>query len=180
MRNLVLTGEEPLRNAPISILVIDTSIDSLSTIATFLQMRGCAVTGTLLRAVLTRPDPAAWIRAIDAAVVVFNLTMPFEEAWLFYRDLRSDARVRSRFVLTTSNKAALESLTPIRDAIEIVGRPEDLEALRSAINGGSPVEQPIADLAGDRGSHDRRLADRRGRQGVLAWTESGTAADRTE
>jgi len=143
-------------------------------------MHGCAVTGTMLRAVLMRPDPAAWIRAIDAAVVVFNLTMPFDEAWRFYRDLRSDARVRTRFVLTTSNKAALEELTPIREAIEIVGRSDDLEALRSAINGGSPVEQPVADLAGDRRSHDRRVADRRGRYGLAVWPESATAADRTE
>ena len=70
----------------------------------------------------------------DPPVVLWDIGIPYEENWaLLRRVCRSRAGRRRRFVLTTANKRALESLVGATSASEFVGTPHDLERLRISV-----------------------------------------------
>ena len=69
-------------------------------------------------------------------VVIFDISPPYAENWTFFKTLRDDVAMRGRgLVLTTTNKARLDETVGVdSNAFEIVGKPYDLEQIRSAID----------------------------------------------
>ena len=75
------------------------------------------------------------------AVVVYDIAIPYDENWdVLQRIQQSEAGRRCRYVLTTTNKHALERIVGPTPAHEIVGKPYDLDelidAVRRALGGG--------------------------------------------
>ena len=68
-------------------------------------------------------------------VVIFDLSPPYEENWRFFKTMRDAATMKGRgVVLTTTNKARLdEVLGEDSHALEVVGRPKDLQQIDAAI-----------------------------------------------
>src|ERR1700730_329909 len=76
-------------------------------------------------------------------VVIFDISPPYEENWRFFETMRDADAMRGRgAVLTTTNKSRLdEVLGADCHALEIVGKPEDLQQIRAAITAATPGRQ---------------------------------------
>ena len=68
-------------------------------------------------------------------VVIFDLSPPYDENWVFFKTMRdSNAMIGRGVVLTTTNKNRLdEVLGEDSYALEVVGRPFDLQQIDAAI-----------------------------------------------
>src|ERR1700736_5407079 len=68
-------------------------------------------------------------------VVIFDLSPPYDENWRFFKTMRDAKTMQGRgIVLTTTNKARLdEVLGEDSHALEVVGRPTDLQQIDAAI-----------------------------------------------
>jgi DNA-binding response OmpR family regulator len=68
-------------------------------------------------------------------VVIFDLSPPYDENWRFFKTMRDAKTMKGRgVVLTTTNKNRLdEVLGEDSHALEVVGRPKDLQQIDAAI-----------------------------------------------
>jgi len=68
-------------------------------------------------------------------VVIFDLSPPYDENWRFFNTMRDAKTMKGRgVVLTTTNKNRLdEVLGEDSHALEVVGRPKDLQQIDAAI-----------------------------------------------
>ena len=68
-------------------------------------------------------------------VVIVDLSPPYDENWHFFEEMRGSETMKGRgVVLTTTNKARLdEVLGADSHALEVVGRPQDLQQIGAVI-----------------------------------------------
>jgi DNA-binding response OmpR family regulator len=68
-------------------------------------------------------------------VVIFDISPPYKENWDFFKTLRDSKAMEGRgLVLTTTNKNRLdETVGKDSEALEIVGKPYDLDQIKEAI-----------------------------------------------
>lgn len=80
-------------------------------------------------------DFGAYLRAHEPDVVIVDISPPYEQNWAFFRTLRDDAAMSGRgLVLTTTNKDRLDEVVGHDSlAIEVVGKPYDLQQIMTAI-----------------------------------------------
>ena len=73
----------------------------------------------------------------DPQVVIFDISPPYVENWALFKTLRSARTMEGRgLVLTTTNKNRLDEVVGADStAIEIVGKPYDLQQITAAITG---------------------------------------------
>jgi DNA-binding NarL/FixJ family response regulator len=89
-------------------------------------------------------DLVAFLEAHDPRVIVYDLPRPFERHWNFLRLLRqADAFRKRTWILTTTDKRALDAVVGASGVIEIVfGEPysigEVVDAVHHALAGGRP------------------------------------------
>ncbi len=89
-------------------------------------------------------DLVAFLEAHDPQVIVYDLPRPFERHWNFLRLLQqTDARKKRTWILTTTDKKALDAAVGASDVIEIVfGEPysvaDVVEAVHHALSHGRP------------------------------------------
>ena len=87
-----------------------------------------------------RQDFIDFIEQHNPAVIVYDIAPPYEENWNFLRLLMDTEVVKGRhFVLTTTNKRALEELIGPVGAIEVVGKPFDLERILQTVRRAAGV-----------------------------------------
>ena len=82
-----------------------------------------------------RADVAdAFVSKHGAQVVIFDVSLPYEENWQHFEAFKKllDGR-KVPVILTTTNKRALTEVIGTTDAVEIVGKPFDLDQLASAV-----------------------------------------------
>jgi DNA-binding response OmpR family regulator len=67
-------------------------------------------------------------------VIVYDIAIPYEENYALFNRLRSRESAKGiPFVLTTTNKKALEKLVGKTPAFEIIGKPFDLDEMIKAV-----------------------------------------------
>ena len=79
---------------------------------------------------------ARFVETHDPDVVIFDISPPYQENWDFFKTLRDAEAMEGRgLVLTTTNKERLdETVGQDSDALEIVGKPYDLDQIKDAIH----------------------------------------------
>jgi DNA-binding NtrC family response regulator len=82
-----------------------------------------------------RRDFVAFCREYNPRVILFDVAPPYEENWRFLQLLQNTKEAEGReFVITTTNKPILEKLVGKTGAIEIVGKPFDLDEIVKTVN----------------------------------------------
>jgi DNA-binding NarL/FixJ family response regulator len=123
------------------IAVFNSSTDTVDMLRTVLEREGFhTVSGQIADLKKGELDFIAFIEHHRPAVIVYDISPPYETNWTFLRLVRSSKPAQgTRFILTTTNKPALDELVGETDAIEIIGKPYDLDrvvdAVRTALNG---------------------------------------------
>jgi len=156
---------------PVRALVMNNSADTLDLLRHYLEFQGFAVeTCNLGRLRREGIDVADTVADMHPDVVVFDIALPYDVNWEICAALQQDPRIDAPFVLTTTNRAAVERLTGAREGIEILGKPYDLEhvaeAVRAAVASRDKTPggaQPRTNMRRgiDRRDRDRRREERR-------------------
>ena len=121
------------------IAVFNSSSDTVDLLRTALEGHGFqTVIGHIPEVKAGQLDLIDFIENHAPSVIVYDISPPYDANWTFLRLVRSAEAVKTRrFILTTTNKPALENLVGETEALEIIGKPYDLlqvvEAVRAAL-----------------------------------------------
>jgi DNA-binding response OmpR family regulator len=146
---------------------MDSSADTLDLLRQYLEFHGFEVeTCNLARLRNEGADVAEAVVRARPDVVVFDIALPYDVNWELCSTLRQDPRLDVPFVLTTTNRSAVERLTSARDVVEILGKPYDLEqfvhAVHAALRAEDKAPSDTSETGDARNGADRRAgADRR-------------------
>jgi DNA-binding response OmpR family regulator len=80
-------------------------------------------------------DFKKYVSKHNPELVIFDISPPYDENWQFFKTMRDSDVMRGRgSVLTTRNKIRLDEVVGADShAMEVVGRPRDLQMIRMAI-----------------------------------------------
>jgi CheY-like chemotaxis protein len=127
------TGSKP------TIAVFNSSDDTVELLRTALEAEGFqTVAGHIPDVKKGDLDLIDFVNHHTPAVILYDISPPYDANWRFLRLVRSSESLKKhQFVLTTTNKPALEQLVGETEALEIIGKPYDLrqvvEAVRTAL-----------------------------------------------
>ena len=119
-----------------AIAVINSSEDTVEMLRTCLQQEGytSVVTAHVPDIQRGRLDFVSFLAQHDPRVLVWDVSIPYEENWRFLQLLMSSEDMDGRrVVITTTNKRVLESFVGKTDAIEIHGKPYDLREIVESV-----------------------------------------------
>lgn len=113
------------------IVIINSNIELIGALELLFQDEGYSTasyqvldfkTGNInIRKILKREDPQ---------VILYDISIPYKENWEFFKKIKETKEARGiNFILTTTNKRALESFVGEVQAIEIIGKPFDVEEI---------------------------------------------------
>lgn len=127
-------GDPSPAAAPI-IAVFNASGDTVEMLRAALEGEGLhTVPGHIAEIKKGELDFIAFIEHHRPAVIVYDISPPYDTNWNFLRLVRSSQAVQNcKFVLTTTNLPALDELVGDTGAIEIIGKPYDLDRVTTAV-----------------------------------------------
>jgi CheY-like chemotaxis protein len=123
------TGSKP------TIAVFNSSDDTVELLRTALEAEGFqTVAGHIPDVKKGDLDLIDFVNHHTPAVILYDISPPYDANWRFLRLVRSsESLTKYQFVLTTTNKPALEQLVGQTEALEIIGKPYDLRQVVDAV-----------------------------------------------
>jgi DNA-binding NtrC family response regulator len=138
---LTQQNEDPLRSLPTRndgsvVAVFNASEDTVDFVSVFFELHGFRAVGRTwpAREALDLKTVLGFMAKHQPQAIVFDVSFPYESNWqrfLEFRQLGDQCRVP--VVLTTTNKDALVECVGSTEALEIVGKPYDLDELLTAV-----------------------------------------------
>lgn len=123
------TGSKP------TIAVFNSSEDTVELLRTALEAEGFqTVAGRIPDVKKGDLDLIDFVNHHTPSVILYDISPPYDANWRFLRLVRSSESLKKhQFVLTTTNKPALERLVGETEALEIIGKPYDLRQVVDAV-----------------------------------------------
>jgi DNA-binding response OmpR family regulator len=122
------------RPAPI-VAILNSSREIVEMLETVLEDGGFAPVGALIAYLKGQPD--AIVEFLDGQkveVVIYDLGMPYEESWSLLQAVRARcADSGRRFLVTMTNRRAIEALAGADGLIPIIDKPFDIDELVAAV-----------------------------------------------
>ena len=117
------------------VAVINSNADTVEMLRLALQRAGFeSVTAHIEEIKRGLLDFPGFLAEHAPRVVIYDIPPPYDQNWQFLKLLRTTEAMRERaIVLTTTHKGHLEKLVGPTDAIEIVGKPYDLDQVIRAV-----------------------------------------------
>ena len=126
------------------IAVFNSSDDTVELLRTALEHEGFqTVVGHIPDLKKGELDLVNFIEHHGPHVIVYDISPPYEQNWAFLRLVRSSHAARGRrFVITTTNKSALDGLVGSTESLEIIGKPYDLGRVIGAVRAAVDAPEP--------------------------------------
>ena len=118
------------------VVVFNASEDTVDLLTTFFGALGLDAAGETwpARDPLSLEIVQDFVRRHHPDVIVFDVSFPYDHNWTRYCEFRQADGVRDiPIVLTTTNKRALHDIIGATEALEIIGKPYDLDELAMAV-----------------------------------------------
>lgn len=117
------------------IAVFNSSDDTVEMLRTALEGEGLhTVPGHIGELKKGELDFVAFLEHHQPAVIVYDISLPYDTNWNFLKLVRSSQPAQGcHFILTTTNKPALDRLVGENEALEIIGKPYDLDRVIAAV-----------------------------------------------
>ena len=118
------------------IAIFNASEDTVDMLTVFFEQQGFRAVGRTWPALqpLDADVAVSFMREHQPHVIVFDVSFPYEPNWQRFRDFEAlGDHHQVPVVLTTTNVRALTEWIGSTDALEIVGKPYDLEQLLAAV-----------------------------------------------
>jgi len=133
-----------LADRPKIIAILNTNQEVLDLVRESLQQAGYAtVVAHIDDLKRGRLDMIQFVEEHKPDVIVYDVAPPYDTNWTFLRLMRNSKVMQGRaFVVTTTNKRALEELIGPNDVIELLCKPYDLQQLVEACT--SAMEKQVA------------------------------------
>lgn len=121
--------------AEIRVAVMNTSKEITDILQEVLKEEGFLVCTTYTYLLKERKERFnTFIKDNKPDVIVYDIAIPYQENYNLFKDLSEEPIAKNiAFVLTTTNKSVLENLVGSTHAIEIVGKPYDLQILLKSV-----------------------------------------------
>jgi DNA-binding response OmpR family regulator len=117
------------------VAILNGTAEILETLEECLRSEGfTTVTAITTQFKKGKEDFLEFIKNHNPAVILYDVPPPYDENLTFLRLLKDTHSMDERCViLMTTNKVALKNVTGVTDAIEIIGKPFDLDILIKAV-----------------------------------------------
>lgn len=118
-----------------TVAIINTSEEITALLTAVFQMEGFRTVAAYVPDMKRgETDLTGFLREYQPAAVIFDIALPYEENWAYFQSIQQSESGRAApFILTTTNKRALEGLVGPTPAHEVIGKPYDLEQLVEAV-----------------------------------------------
>ena len=125
-----------------TVAIFNASDDTVELLGLILNQRGFrTVSGHVTDVKRGETDFVAFITEHDPQVIIWDISPPYDKNWVFFTLLRTSVALSGRgVVVTTTHKAHLDRMAGTETgAIEIIGKPYDLEAIADAVVKAMPA-----------------------------------------
>jgi DNA-binding NtrC family response regulator len=112
-----------------TVAIFNSSEDTVEALRIIFERHGCETVSAHIDEIKRGAvDFVEFVKTHDPRALVYDIAPPYDHNWTFLKLIRNTEVMRGRpVVVTTTNKANLERLVGPTDAIEIIGKPYDLE-----------------------------------------------------
>lgn len=130
------------------IAVMNSSRDLVNVLQTALEDAGFRTISLVSTVGGGTAHPLAFLREHEPAAAVYSISPPYVESWGILQDVRRQWQ-GGRFVITTTNIGALRACVGAAEAIELIGKPFDLDEITRALRRVLAAPPPAGDEAAD-------------------------------
>lgn len=123
------------RPAPV-IAIFNASEDIVTLLREVLESEGFRTVAAFVPDIKRgRQDLLQFFEQHAPQVIIYDISPPYEENWTFFRLVQDlESAKGSRFVVTTTNRKALEDQIGPQEVLELIGKPYDLEAIIQSVH----------------------------------------------
>ena len=114
------------------VAVLNSSADLVRILETALQEDGYRIVTLVSTIADGAAGPLAFLRKHEPVATVYSISPPYQESWDILLEIRQQWQ-GGHYVITTTNIGALRACVGPAEAIELIGKPFDLDEITQAL-----------------------------------------------